>query len=307
MEVLKIKNNKLSVLLANLAMLFCLESYEPEAIEEDLIIESEIQSNVENLEIDVPEVSGAVDNLPWAEDINFLKAQEENGANVLMAAFCTVFEISLPSEKHNVQLAANSLAGTVVFPGEVFSQNKILGPYTEEKGYKEGQSYIGSNITTTIGGGVCKIASTLYNTSIISDLEIIERHNHSMPVAYVPYGQDATVAYGVKDFKFKNNKDYPILIWAKAIDNRLYIGFYGKEKAPEVQWNHKISNVVEAPKYYKKNPELKIGEEKVILEGMNGALVESWITIKDREGNIKTKNLGTSYYMPMPYIIEINQ
>ncbi len=258
MEVLKI-SNKYSAFLANLAILFCLETYEPEVVEEDLIIESEIQSNVENLKIDVPKISGgAVDNLPWVEDIEFLKAQKENGANILMAAFCTIFTSSLPGgEQYNVQLAADSLAGTVLFPGEVFSQNKVLGPYTKEKGYKEGQSYAGSNITTTIGGGVCKIASTLYNVSILNDLEIVERHNHSMPVPYVPYGQDATVAYGVKDLKFKNNKDFPILIWAKAIDNRLYIGFYGKEKAPKIQWNHKITNRVEAPKYYKKNPDLK--------------------------------------------------
>ena len=58
--------------------------------------------------------------------------------------------------------------------------------------------------------------------SSASNLEIIERHNHSMPVAYVPYGQDATVAYGIKDFKFKQHP-FPILIWAEGIGNRLCI------------------------------------------------------------------------------------
>ena len=153
---------------------------------------------------------------------------------------------------------------------------------------------------------MCKISSTLYNVSILSDLEIVERHNHSMPVPYVPYGQDATVAYGGKDFKFKNNTDFPILIWAKGIDNRLYMGIYGSEEPPEVEWQHNISNLVEAPRYYKENPQLKEGEEKVIVEGMDGATVESSLIIRDKNGEVKTKKLRSSYYIPMPYVIERN-
>ena len=298
-------SNRYSAFLANLAMLFCLEAYEP-SLDNNIIIESEIKSNVEDLEVDIPEVSGQIWNLPWANDMEFLKAQKENNVNVLMAAYCTVLKDPLPGEEYNVHLAADNLAGTVLKPGEVFSQNTQLGPYTEEKGYKKGPTYIGANLTTTIGGGVCKISSTLYNVSILSDLEIVERHNHSMPVPYVPYGQDATVAYGGKDFKFKNNTDFPILIWAKGIDNRLYMGIYGSEEPPEVEWQHNISNLVEAPRYYKENPQLKEGEEKVIVEGMDGATVESSLIIRDKNGEVKTKKLRSSYYIPMPYVIERN-
>ena len=300
-------SNKYSAFLANLAILFCLEAYEPEALDKNFIIESEVKSNVEDLIIDIPKVSGTISNFPWVDDIEFLKAQEENNANVLMAGYCTVLKDPLPGEEYNVHLAANFLSGTVLKPGEVFSQNQYLGPYVEEKGYKKGPTYIGANLTTTIGGGVCKISSTLYNVSILSNLEIVERHNHSMPVPYVPYGQDATVSYGAKDFKFKNNTDSPILIWAKGIDNRLYMGFYSSEKPPEIEWQHNISNVVEAPRYYRENPELEKGEEKIIVEGMDGATVESSIIIKDKDGNVETKKLGSSYYIPMPYVIEIGR
>ena len=99
----------------------------------------------------------------------------------------------------------------------------------------------------TEGGGVCKIATTLYNLAVLSNLEVIERHNHSMPVNYVPYGQDATVAYGVKDLRFKNTTENSILIWAEMIGNRLYMGFYGSEKPPKVIWNHEVSNVTTPP------------------------------------------------------------
>lgn len=305
------KINRYSLLIVSLVTLFCLEAYNPNIINGSLAKEMEyVESNIDNKEdikFDVPKVSGTIYNLPWVANEGFLKAKEENNGDILMGAYCTVLKDPLPGEEYNVHLAASSLAGMVIEPGQVFSQNASIGPYIEEKGYKKGPTYIGANLTTTIGGGVCKISSTLYNVAVLSNLEIVERYNHTMPVPYVPYGQDATVAYGVKDFKFKNNGDFPILIWAEGIDNRLYMGFYGREVPPEIEWNHDIKNIVEPPKHYKNNPELKEGEERVVVEGMNGATVESWITIKDRNGNTKTKKMGISHYIPMPYVIEVNK
>ncbi|KMT22152.1 VanW family protein [Clostridium cylindrosporum] len=261
----------------------------------------------EAINVDTPNVSGVVSNLPWANNDKFLEAQKENNTNVLMAAYCAVLDDPLPGEEFNVQLAASFIKGTVLEPNQVFSQNKKAGPYLKSKGYKAGPTYIGSKLATTVGGGVCKIASTLYNVSVLSNLQIVERYNHSMPVPYVPNGQDATVCYGAKDFKFRNNTDSPVLIWAEGIENRLYIALYGKEEPPKVEWNHEVLSTTKAPKYYKNSPSLKKGEEKVILEGVEGASVKSWVKITKPDGTTKTKNLGISYYKPMPYIIQRNK
>lgn len=299
--------------MAHLATLLALESYSPETIDANADVKEERieiqldQSEKEDKNFHRPDKSSPVTNLPWVEDEEFIRSQEEHNANVLMAAFCSVLIDPLPGEEYNVSLAAKSLEGTVVEPGEIFSQNKSIGPYTESRGYKKGASYSGGNIVQTEGGGVCKIASTLYNVAVLSDLDIIERHNHTMPVNYVPYGQDATVAYGAKDFKFKNNKNFPILIWSQIIENRLYIGFYGLGKSPEIVWHHNITNIVRAPEYYKKNPQLNMGERRTIIKGIDGATVESHITIKYEDGTIKTKNLGFSRYIPLPHIIEVNE
>ncbi|MCF6466775.1 VanW family protein [Clostridium sp. Cult2] len=305
--------DKISTFLANLAMLLALESYTPEKTEANLEIKEDcIEIQIDELsnnklEIDTPDISGTVDNLPWVEDEEFLEAQTKHKTPVLMKAYCAVLINPLPGEEYNVNLAANSLKGIVLLPQEIFSQNHLIGPYTREKGYRKGASFAGPNIVESDGGGVCKIASTLYNVAILCDLEIIERHNHSMPVNYVPYGQDATVAYGHKDFRFKNNKDFPILIWSEIVGNRLYIGFYGQEKPPAVEWQHNITNKVKAPIHYKRNPNLEEGKEKTILQGIDGATVESSIIIKYENGKIKTKNLGISRYLPLPYVIEVNK
>lgn len=249
--------------------------------------------------------SGPTTSVPWETDEDFLRSQAENGTPILMAAYRTVLHDPLPGEEENVHLAARILAGTVVKPGTVFSQNNKVGPYVRSKGFQKGPTYAGMNLVTTVGGGVCKIASTLYNVAILSNLPIMERHAHSMPVPYVPYGQDATVASGVKDFRFKNNTESPVLIWAKGIDNTLYIAFYGTKKPPIVEWHHKTLKVIKAEKIYKTNPALPAETpEKLLVEGMDGGIVKSWITIKNPDGTITTKQLGKSWYDPMHYLFE---
>lgn len=248
--------------------------------------------------------SGPVRSLPWDEEEGFIKARTNADTPVLMGAYRTVLRDPLPGEEYNVHLAASMLKGMVLMPGESFSQNGRIGPYTEQRGFRKGPTYIGTTLTTTIGGGVCKIASTLYNVTVLSNLEVVERHCHSMPVPYVPYGQDATVAYGARDYKFRNNTDHPILIWAQGIDNVLYIAFYGKSAPPKIEWQHEISGVQKAPVVYRKSGDMPAGTEKMVLEGMDGATVKSWILITSADGKTDKKQMRSSYYMPMPSIVE---
>ena len=249
-------------------------------------------------------LSGPTTEVPWDNDPEFLAAKEKNNCPMLMAAYKTVLLDPLPGEEYNVHLAARYISGTVLAPNKIFSQNQTAGPYTSGRGYKKGPTYKGTQVFTTVGGGVCKIASTLYNVVILSNLAVVERHSHSMPVPYVPYGQDATVFEGAKDFKFKNNTQNPLLIWAKGVENTLYIGIYGKTVPPRVTWHHIVVKVFKAPVYYIKNPGLPPGTEKVLHEGMDGAIIDTWIDLVFSDGSTQLKKLGKSYYDPLPYIKE---
>lgn len=280
-----------------------------------IMISNSIYAEKDNLEIllnngydnyDVPEISGSVNNFPWRNDFDFLKAKEKYNTPLLMAGFCAVLRNPLPGEEYNVRLASEKIKGNVIKSSKTYSQNSSIGPYTKSKGFKDGASYIGGNIIMTEGGGVCKIATTLYNLAVLSNLEIIERHNHSMPINYVPYGQDATVAYGIKDFRFKNDTESNILIWSQMIGNRLYMGFYGISNSPNVVWNHEISNISKPPVKYIKNSKLKPGEMVTMLNGMDGATVKSTVTITQTDGSFAIKNMGISYYSPLSQVIEIN-
>jgi vancomycin resistance protein VanW len=248
--------------------------------------------------------SGPITAVPWENDSKFKGKQEEIGALVQMAAFQTVLHDPLPGEEQNVHLAARILAGTVLQPGQVFSQNQSIGPYSQARGFQKGPMYLGSQLKTTIGGGVCKMASTLYNVAILCNLPIIERHAHGMPVPYVPYGQDATVSYGDKDFQFKNNLSYPILIWTQGVDTTLYVAFYGQSEPPRVEWHHQFLYRQKAERIYRQNTSLSTGKEKIVAEGMDGAVVRSWVTVTNMDGTSSIRPLSSSSYLPMPYIIE---
>lgn len=230
----------------------------------------------------------------------------KQNATIRMGAFQTRLPDPLPGEEFNAAYAADLLAGTIIEPNQVFSMNNTIGPYTKQRGYQEGPSYVGSKVVTTIGGGVCKVATTLYNAAVLANLKIVERHPHLMQVPYVPPGQDAAVFYGAQDIKVKNDTKSPVVIWANANmdENTLYVAFYGSVAPPKVIWHHKILNRQKAPTLYRANTGLNEGEEKVLVDGAEGLQVKSWLTIEQSDSKIMTKNLGVDYYKPMPRVIE---
>lgn len=152
--------------------------------------------------------------------------------------------------------------------------------------------YVGSRVVPTEGGGVCKIASVLYNVVVLSNLQVVERHPHSMTVPYVPPRQDATVAYGACDFRFKNTSSGPILIWAEMEGDTLYIAFYGRERPPRVTWHHEVLSRSKFWTEVRYNSLLPPGTEREIVPGQEGVTVRSWLTIETGDGRIIRRDLG---------------
>lgn len=133
-----------------------------------------------------------------------------------IANFSTKIYIKDSGRQHNIGLTTSKLNGTIVEPGETFSFCNTVGKATADKGYKKADIYDSEgNIIQGYGGGNCQVSSTLYNAVLtIPNLNIIERHEHSRKVNYVEPGKDAAVSYGNIDFKFKNDNNYSIKIYA---------------------------------------------------------------------------------------------
>ncbi len=130
----------------------------------------------------------------------------------LLASYSTKYSAAAVDRTTNLRLAANKINGTVLMPGETFSYNKVVGARTPAAGYKDAPTYVNGEVVDGIGGGICQITSTLYNAVVFANLGIVERYNHQFVPSYVTASRDATVVYGALDFKFKNNRKYPIKI-----------------------------------------------------------------------------------------------
>lgn len=130
----------------------------------------------------------------------------------LLSNFSTKYATSNKKRTTNLVLASNIINGTVLMPGETFSYNTVVGERTIAAGYKEAAIYVNGEVVDGLGGGICQIATTLYNAAVYANLDIVERRNHQFVPSYVGASRDATVVYGSTDFKFKNNRNYPIKI-----------------------------------------------------------------------------------------------
>ena len=128
----------------------------------------------------------------------------------LLSSFSTNYNARDTDRTTNLKLATNKINGTVLMPGETFSYNQVVGARTIAAGYKEAPIYVQGQVVDGLGGGICQITSTLYNAVLYANLEIVERSNHQFVPSYVTASRDATVVYGSIDFKFKNNRNYPI-------------------------------------------------------------------------------------------------
>ena len=202
----------------------------------------------------------------------------------------------------NLRIATECINNTILAPGDVFSFNQRLGERTEQKGYKPAKIFSAGKVVDSVGGGICQVSSTLYNAVLRADLEIIERHNHSFAVSYLPPGYDAAVAYEVLDFKFKNTSEWPIKIEGKITSaNELIFSIIGTN----VDYGKSLefyTQVIETTNYstiYIDDPTIPEGKTIIKQFGTNGCIVDTYKIVKRGGSEINRKKLYTSVYLPL--------
>lgn len=224
-----------------------------------------------------------------------------------LAKYTTIYDAGNYNRSYNVALAAKTLNGTILLPGETFSYNGKLGNTNAAKGYKQATAYVGGKVVPSYGGGICQVSSTLYNAVLYANLEIVERYNHSYVVNYVPAGRDATVAYGGKDFKFKNSRTYPIKIVSSAKNGVVSISIVGikEEKEYEVVLTSSVLSTTPNNTTYENNSSLPEGTEKVIQKGYTGKKSIAYKILKYNGKTISKTVLSKDTYKPMNRIVQV--
>jgi len=146
-----------------------------------------------------------------------------------IGSYVTYFNSGNRNRSRNIALAVKAINNTVVFQGESFSFNEIVGIRTTDRGYVPAPVIVKGELSEGIGGGICQVSSTLFNATDRAGLKIVKRYSHSRSVPYVPSGRDATVSWGGPDFVFQNQYDQPILIRAFAGPGSLYVTIYSSD------------------------------------------------------------------------------
>lgn len=166
----------------------------------------------------------------------------------LLGGFTTSYSSSGSSRSANVENGCRLINGTVVYPGEEFSTYNTVSPFSSANGYYMAGSYQNGKVVDSLGGGICQVSTTLYNAVLRSELDVTERHNHSMIVSYVDPSADAAIAESSgKDFKFVNNTDYPIYIEGYTSGKKITFNIYGKETRDaghEVKFESEVLEVI---------------------------------------------------------------
>lgn len=220
-----------------------------------------------------------------------------------IVSFSTFFDNSSPGRNYNISLAAKALDNILLVPGEIFSFNDLVGEASLENGYREAPIIVNEQIEMGPGGGICQVSSTIYNAALLSGLEIVERRNHSLPVAYLPPGFDATISYNYLDLKFKNNLPFYILIHMQVLKNELRAIFFGDpHQCPEVELITRDFNKIPPPVHYRELDGKPSSYREVLQKGREGYTVETVRIFLKNEVEVSRESLGRDYYAPLPEI-----
>lgn len=259
------------------------------------------QKTIQAAEQGASEVAVPVIPAPKRVSDNELRQIDE-----VVSTFTTKFPVRKKDRNTNIRLASSKINGLVLLPGDTFSFNTVVGKRTIPDGFKTAPVFKNGKHDMGVGGGICQVSSTLYNAALFADLEIIQRHNHSMPVAYLPVGRDATVDYGSLDLKFKNSLPTPIAISADYQPGKLTFRILGKkdptlsvkiESEGAKTWDTGLKNVPD--------PSLPAGVKKVLDKGSKGHSLLTYRVVYKNGVEVAREPLGRSYYKGAERVVAV--
>lgn len=226
------------------------------------------------------------------------------GIDTLLSEYTTTFNSSAGNRTHNIALASAAIDGVLLKPGEVFSLNRQLGPRLAQAGYLKAPVIMKNRLVEDFGGGICQVATTLYNAVLLAGLEVIERFPHSRPVNYAPPGLDATISGDYLDLKFANNTGATVYIASQLGAETYTVRIFGRNKDNNQTIRIKSENIPIKPKVVViQDDTVPKGETKVINPGKAGYKVKVYREVVV-DGRVESRTLiSEDFYSPEDRVI----
>ncbi len=233
------------------------------------------------------------------------RAEDLEKVKDVLGTFTTSFSTSGGARSANVTNGCRLLSGITLYPGDEISTLETITPFTEENGYYMAASYMNGQVVDSLGGGICQVSTTLYNAVLQAELEVTERYNHSMIVTYVDPSADAAIAESSgKDFKFKNNLDYPVYIDGYTTpEKQITFTIYGvetRDSGREVIYESEILERSEPnTEIIYTNESMPVGYCSVQSAHV-GYKARLWKIVKENGVEVSREQVNSSSYMKAP-------
>lgn len=208
---------------------------------------------------------------------------------------------------HNLRVAASKVDGYVVQPGQVFDFNEVVGDRTSIHGFRMAKVIADGELVDGMGGGTCQIASTLHAAVFFAGLPILTRSPHSHPSYYIKLGLDAAVAYGSLNFRFKNDRPYPIVLEATVSDGFVYAALHGPERTHTVTLLRRVDKVTPFDEKIEEDESLPRGMRVLQQRGIPGFEITRLRVIRDERTRVAVRERGTDIYPPTTQIWRIGK
>lgn len=240
---------------------------------------------------------------PRGNDLNLESIQDNLGSY-------TTYYGSTYGRNTNVERGAQLIDGHIIYPGDTFSVCDHLVPFSAENGYELGGEYENGRVVQGYGGGICQVSTTLYNALLLAEIEIVERHNHTMSVTYVPTSMDAAIAEGSMDLVFRNNLDTPIFISGYAYGGELSFTVWGKETRPanrSIEYYSETTSTVDAPATTTlyAAPDQPVGYISQVQSAMAGSTAALYKYVYVDGVQQSVEQINTSSYQATPTSYEV--
>jgi vancomycin resistance protein YoaR len=225
---------------------------------------------------------------------------------VEIASFATSLRGRTPDQVVNMRRAARALDGLILQPGQTFSMERALGPVTAEAGYLPALAIRDGEPAEEDGGGICQVASTLYNAALRADLAIVERQRHVWPVHSVPPGLDCGFSSGHLDLKFRNTHDQPLLMRVSADDRHLLCRLIGERPQSETVRIERVVRAVLPPEsVVRATARLRPGQQRLAQRGRPGWEVEVWRVVGRPGVSEQRRLVSRDRYAPVNRVLWI--
>lgn len=244
-----------------------------------------------DMQVETSEPQGTTEDLEKVRDV--------------LGTFTTSYSTSGGDRSANVANGCNLIDGRTLYPGEEFSCYEAVAPFTVDNGYHMAGSYLNGQVVDSLGGGICQVSTTLYNAVLRAELEVTERYNHSMIVTYVDPSADAAIAESSgKDFKFKNNLEYPVYIEGYTTpDKQITFTIYGvetRDSGREVVYESEVlERTVPDTEIIYTDASQPVGYCSVQSAHI-GYKARLWKVVKENGQEVSREQINSSSYMKAP-------